>query len=89
MAHSPSQAFDSKFNHPGVRVRPADAPHFVVSYHLGKINHCPGCAGTQWYVGRESAQCAICETALPLAQIAHTPVRPMFVSRFTPTKGHA
>lgn len=71
-------------DHPGIGC-PATPPggHYVVSYHPGTVNHCPGCAGTHWFVGRESAQCAICETALPLAQMAHSPVRPLFVSRFT------
>jgi hypothetical protein len=28
---------------------------------------CPGCAGANWHVGRISAECARCATALPLA----------------------
>lgn len=40
---------------------------FRVSYHTGEINHCPGCAGTHWIVGRSTAQCVRCDTALPLA----------------------
>ena len=31
-------------------------------------DHCPGCDGAQWTVGRVSAECAFCGTALPLAQ---------------------
>lgn len=55
--------------------------HSVISYFPGSINRCPGCAGTQWFVGRETAQCAFCETALPLAQMAHRPSRPLFTNR--------
>ena len=35
-------------------------------YHDGEINHCPGCGRTHWLIGRQSAECAFCTTALPL-----------------------
>ena len=35
-------------------------------YHDGEINHCPGCGRTHWLIGRVSAECAFCSTALPL-----------------------
>lgn len=34
-------------------------------YHDGA--HCPGCDARNWYIGRSSAECARCGTALPLA----------------------
>jgi len=37
-------------------------------YHDGEINHCPGCGRTHWIIGRMSAECAFCSTALPLAE---------------------
>ena len=37
-------------------------------YHDGEVNHCPGCGRTQWIIGRVSAECAFCATALPLAE---------------------
>lgn len=37
-------------------------------YRENQINHCPGCGRTHWYVGRVSAECGFCETALPLAE---------------------
>ena len=40
---------------------------YVLVYHPGCINFCPGCARTHWHVGRHSAECAFCMTALPLA----------------------
>ncbi len=40
---------------------------FVLLYHPGEANHCPFCAGTHWYVGRISSECARCGMALPLA----------------------
>src|SRR5438309_11053788 len=37
-------------------------------YREHEVNHCPGCGRTQWIVGRISAECAFCSTALPLAE---------------------
>ena len=36
--------------------------------HDGEINHCPGCGRTHWIIGRMSAECAFCSTALPLKE---------------------
>ncbi|MDM7956933.1 hypothetical protein [Blastomonas sp.] len=51
---------------------------FMPLYHLGDTNHCPGCGGKSWHVGRMSAECATCETAIPLANVAAQPMQPMF-----------
>lgn len=40
---------------------------FVILYHQGEDNRCPGCGQAQWAVGRTTAECVFCETALPLA----------------------
>lgn len=40
-------------------------------YHPGEVNRCPGCTHSHWHVGRMSAQCAFCHTALPLALAAN------------------
>jgi hypothetical protein len=37
-------------------------------YREHEINHCPGCGRTHWIIGRMSAECAFCTTALPLAE---------------------
>ena len=37
-------------------------------YHDGEVNHCPGCGRTHWLIGRLSAECAFCSTALPLKE---------------------
>ena len=47
--------------HPTVR-----GYHAVYREH--EINHCPGCGRTHWIIGRVSAECAFCTTALPLAE---------------------
>ncbi|QPT09845.1 hypothetical protein [Sphingomonas paucimobilis] len=36
-------------------------------YQAGSI--CPACGSTSWHIGRQSAECARCATALPLAPI--------------------
>ena len=35
-------------------------------YRQGEVNRCPGCGRSHWYVGRSSAECAFCATAIPL-----------------------
>ena len=37
-------------------------------YREHEVNHCPGCGRTHWLIGRISAECAFCATALPLAE---------------------
>lgn len=39
---------------------------YHLAYRDGEANHCPGCGRSHWYVGRVLAECAFCETALPL-----------------------
>ena len=43
---------------------------FMPLYYAGEINHCPGCGSMHWHVGRMTAECAQCETALPIALAA-------------------
>jgi hypothetical protein len=38
------------------------------AYRQNQVNRCPGCGRTHWYVGRISAECGFCATALPLAE---------------------
>jgi hypothetical protein len=40
---------------------------YLIIYRAGETNHCPGCGRTSWLVGRTSAECAFCATAIPLA----------------------
>ena len=37
-------------------------------YRENEVNHCPGCGRTHWLIGRMSAECAFCSTALPLQE---------------------
>jgi hypothetical protein len=37
-------------------------------YRENEVNHCPGCGRTHWHIGRMSAECAFCSTALPLQE---------------------
>lgn len=41
---------------------------YVVTYRQGQANHCPGCGRAHWYIGRLTAECAFCATAVALAE---------------------
>lgn len=56
---------------------------YQVLFREGQINHCPGCNGTNWYVGRVTAECGRCGTALPLAEAAATGLDPVGHKRVT------
>lgn len=47
----------------------AQRGHHVV-YRSNEANHCPGCGRSQWYIGRMSAECGFCGTAVALAETA-------------------
>ncbi|WP_448658215.1 hypothetical protein ACPVPU_12175 [Sphingomonas sp. CJ99] len=40
---------------------------YRITYHADEPNHCPGCGNSHWLVGRITAECAHCATAIPLA----------------------
>lgn len=44
---------------------PARAGYRAI-YRTDQANHCPGCGRSHWIVGRASAECAFCATAVPL-----------------------
>ena len=39
---------------------------YQITYRDGEANRCPGCGKSHWYVGRHSAECGFCGTALAL-----------------------
>ena len=41
--------------------------HHIV-YRANEANRCPGCGRSHWYIGRVSAECGFCGTAVPLAE---------------------
>jgi hypothetical protein len=41
---------------------------YTILYREDEVNHCPGCGRTHWYIGRLSAECGFCATAIPLAE---------------------
>lgn len=65
-------AFSSGFGRSG-----ASARGYQVLFHTDGVNHCPGCHGTNWLVGRITAECARCGTALPLAEAAQMGLDPV------------
>jgi hypothetical protein len=40
---------------------------YGIVYRENAVNRCPGCGRSHWLIGRVSAECAFCATALPLA----------------------
>jgi hypothetical protein len=41
--------------------------HHIV-YRANESNHCPGCGRSHWHIGRVTAECGFCGTAVPLAE---------------------
>lgn len=39
---------------------------YRVAYREHEPNHCPGCGQSQWIIGRTTAECAFCATAIPI-----------------------
>ena len=39
---------------------------YRIAYRSHETNHCPDCGKSQWMIGRMTAECAVCGTALPL-----------------------
>jgi len=58
----------------GQKARSHDPAHrgYHIVYRESETNHCPGCGRSHWYVGRLSAECAFCGTALPLVEAVST-----------------
>ena len=40
---------------------------FLPVFRAGEQMRCPACGGANWHVGRKSAECGFCSTALPIA----------------------
>lgn len=45
---------------------------YHIAYRENEVNHCPGCGRSHWYIGRLSAECGFCGTALPLTESLST-----------------
>jgi hypothetical protein len=45
----------------------AQRGHHIV-YRANESNHCPGCGRSHWLIGRVTAECGFCGTAVPLAE---------------------
>jgi hypothetical protein len=67
----------------------AQRGHHIV-YRINADNHCPGCGRSHWYIGRISAECGFCGTAVPLAEARHDDARsPASTARKRPAAGTA
>jgi hypothetical protein len=58
---------------------------YVSLYYTDCVNHCPGCGKTHWHIGRTTAECAFCETAMSLAVFDEQPPSPLFYTRGSKT----
>lgn len=67
--------FAPRLNLPAFLTRP-----FVPLYHQDTVNHCPACGGRHWHIGRSTAECAFCATALPLTMPSAQSVEPAIVT---------
>ena len=47
---------------------------YLFVYQMGETNRCPGCGRSHWHIGRISAECGFCGTALALADTGMTGV---------------
>lgn len=50
-----------------LRASIAIAGYAPPAYRVGETNRCPGCARSNFIVGRSSVECAFCATAMPIA----------------------
>jgi len=50
-----------------IHADPAKRGYHAV-YRENQTNHCPGCGRTHWHIGRVTAECGFCATAIPLAE---------------------
>jgi len=53
--------------------------HHIV-YRAESSNHCPGCGRSNWHIGRVTAECGFCGTAVPLAETAWQEASPRSVA---------
>ncbi|WP_081643347.1 hypothetical protein [Sphingobium bisphenolivorans] len=54
------------FNDAGKEFRLA----YIPLYRDDEANHCAGCGRQQWIIGRMTAECGFCGTALPLEKFS-------------------
>jgi hypothetical protein len=43
---------------------------YAIIYREDQPNFCPGCSRSHWYIGRMTAECAYCGTAVPLRDLS-------------------
>jgi hypothetical protein len=77
--------FDTKAFSGFSTLKAAHPGGYMPLYYSDTVNHCPGCGRTHWHVGRQSAECAFCDTALPLAATYSQPMEPLFWVRGSAT----
>lgn len=67
--HVQARDYSANNNRPiGVGFAHPETRGYHVMFRSGAQNMCPGCGGSSWHVGRVTAECAYCLTALPIQQ---------------------
>ena len=59
---------------------------YQMLYRPGEPNRCPGCGRSHWVVGRTSAECGFCATAIGLADAGMTGVGVLHRPVYTPDR---
>lgn len=52
-------------------IKPANERGYYISYRGDGTDRCPGCGRQHFHIGRVSAECAFCATAIPLPDAAN------------------
>lgn len=63
----------------GKKGAPLISRGYHILYHDGERNCCPACGKANWIMGRMMAECAFCDTALPLDHVHGVGARPRFI----------
>jgi hypothetical protein len=76
---------NSKFFTAAILPKPKRIGAIAVVYNSGIINHCSACGQSHWHVGRMTAECAHCHTAILLASGRTQQFEPTFYCRSSST----
>lgn len=52
-------------------IMPANERGYHISYRGDGTDRCPGCGRQHFHIGRVSAECAFCSTAIPLPDVVN------------------
>lgn len=56
--------------HTAAKAKPTFLRTYLPLYRNDETNRCPGCGGQQWIIGRMTAECSMCASAIPLEKFS-------------------